>query len=104
MSSHFCLSLHFLDPSFHGRRDGGRPAWPPSPFRAFQALVTAAARRSRGEVSADISSALKWLEIQKPPVVVAPAGIEGSGYRLSVPNNAMDIVAKAWSRGNDSNS
>ncbi len=30
--------------------------------------------------------------------------VTASGYRASVPNNAMDIVAQAWCRGNDSNS
>src|SRR2546421_6383196 len=33
---------------------------------------------------------------------MAPPGLEGAGYRLSVPNNAMDIVARAWARGNES--
>jgi len=105
MSSYFCLSFRLLDPAFHGRGDGREREWPPSPLRVFQALVAAAARRNAGEIAAGAGFALKWLEGQKqPPVVVAPPGTEGSGYRLSVPNNAMDIVARAWSRGNDSNS
>lgn len=105
MPSHFCLSVRFLDAVFHGRGDGGEREWPPSPLRVFQALVAAAARRNAGELATGTLSALKWLERQtEAPVVIAPAGIEGAGYRLSVPNNAMDIVARAWSRGNDSNS
>jgi CRISPR-associated protein Csb2 len=98
--SHFCLSIRFLDSAFHGRRDGGTPEWPPSPLRVFQALVATAARCRRPGQAA----ALKWLEAQPPPVLIAPAGIATLGYSLSVPNNAMDIVANAWSRGNDSNS
>jgi len=103
MTSHFCLSLRFLDRAFHGSGDGSEREWPPSPLRVFQALVAAAARRNAGELDADARFALEWMERQRPPVIVAPASIEGTGYRLSVPNNAMDIVARAWSRGNESN-
>jgi CRISPR-associated protein Csb2 len=100
MPSHFCLSIRFLDPTFHGRGDGNRPEWPPSPLRVFQSLVMAAARR-RGASDFD---ALRWLEKQSAPILVAPVAMSAeASYRLSVPNNAMDIVAKAWVRGNDSN-
>lgn len=100
MPSHFCLSIRFLDPAFHGRGDENRPEWPPSPLRAFQSLVMAAARR-RGASDFD---ALRWLEKQSAPILVAPVAIPAeASYRLSVPNNAMDIVARAWVRGNDSN-
>jgi CRISPR-associated protein Csb2 len=47
--------------------------------------------------------ALKWLEQQPAPKLIAPAAVTASGYCLSVPNNSLDIVAKAWCRGNDSN-
>ena len=101
MPSHFCLSIRFLDTAFHGRRDGNQPEWPPSPLRAFQALVMASARRRGTEDFA----ALRWLERQSAPILIAPTAVAAEvSYRLSVPNNAMDIVAKAWVRGNDSNS
>lgn len=48
------------------------------------------------------SAALKWLERQPAPLIVAPPATVTIGRRLSVPNNAMDVVARAWSRGNDS--
>lgn len=104
MPSYFCLSVTFLDPQFHGRRDGDRPEWPPSPLRLYQALVAASAARwgERHRVSYAVS-ALKWLAHQGPPTIVAPVSNEGARYRLSVPNNAMDIVARAWVRGNYSN-
>jgi CRISPR-associated protein Csb2 len=55
-----------------------------------------------------IAPALKWLEQQAAPIVVAPVPMSTSdkapGYCLSVPNNAMDLVAQAWCRGNYSNS
>jgi CRISPR-associated protein Csb2 len=60
-----------------------------------------AAARRRGASDFD---ALRWLEKQSAPILVAPVAISAeASYRLSVPNNAMDIVAKAWVRGNDSN-
>lgn len=105
MPSRFCVSIRFLDPAFHGRRDGGEPEWPPSPLRAYQALVAAAAGRERTEAfTRPTRLALAWLEQQAAPIIIASAGVAASGYRLSVPNNAMDIVARAWARGNYSNS
>jgi CRISPR-associated protein Csb2 len=103
MGSQFNLSIRFLAPTFHGRGGGGEPEWPPSPLRVFQSLVAAAARRRRSRaLTPATQAALQWLEAQSPPTVVAPVGVTGSGYRLSVPNNAMDIVARAWCRGSDS--
>lgn len=105
MPSHFCVSIRLLFPAFHGRRDGGEPEWPPSPLRVFQSLVAATSARLRPEAFArQTRSAFTWLEQQPAPILIAPTGVSSSGYRLSVPNNAMDIVAKAWCRGNDSNS
>lgn len=100
MASHFALSFLFLDAAFHGRREGGEPEWPPSPLRAFQALVAAAAARGRTRsLGAQDIRALEWLEKQSPPIVVAPVGLHGSRYATSVPLNAMDVVGKAWVRG-----
>lgn len=102
---HYALiSVTFLDPLFHGRGDGDEPEWPPSPLRLFQALfagAAAASRASGGVAEADLA-AFRWLEQQQPPLVIAPEGRRGQAYRLSVPNNAMDVVAAAWARGNES--
>jgi CRISPR-associated protein Csb2 len=104
MASCFCVSLRFLAETFHGRRDAGVPEWPPSPLRVFQALTRAAAATSAGATLLPPAiEALTWLERQAAPTIVAPAVILSSGYRLSVPNNALDVVARAWSRGNYSN-
>ena len=100
MSSHLCLSFRFLDPAFHGRGDRGEPEWPPSPLRAFQSLVAAAARQQDPVVSEETGAALRWLEQQAAPTIITPASAPTRGYVLSVPNNAMDIVASAWRRGN----
>ncbi|MFW6106670.1 MAG: type I-U CRISPR-associated protein Csb2, partial [bacterium] len=98
MADYLCISVTFLDPRFHGRGDGGRPEWPPSPLRLMQAIV--AANAEHVATGGELDAALVWLENQSPPMILAPKHTEGQAYRLSVPNNAMDLVAKAWSRGN----
>ncbi len=104
MGCQFCLSMRFLAPTFHGRRDGGEPEWPPSPLRAFQSLVAAAGRAPSRWSAPATQPALRWLESQRPPTIVAPTGVTATGCRLSVPNNAMDLVARAWCRGGASDS
>lgn len=101
MPRSFCISVTFLDPEprFHGRGDGGKPEWPPSPLRLFQAIVAA-----NGQHLADAgttSNALRWLEHQPPPQIVAPAGEPGQRLPVYVPNNAMDLTAKAWAKGSE---
>jgi CRISPR-associated protein Csb2 len=93
MTDTLCLSFRFLAPWFHGRRDGGAPEWPPSPMRAFQAMVAGASRLGRLD---EFRPAFRWLETLSPPEILAPEAVEASGYRLSVPNNSMDIVARGW--------
>ncbi|MFO1321357.1 MAG: type I-U CRISPR-associated protein Csb2 [Burkholderiales bacterium] len=97
MSRHLVLSFRFLSPWFHGRGDEDAPEWPPSPLRAFQALVAAAARAGTLEST---RSALTWLEQCTAPLIVASEAVESAaGYRLSVPHNQMDFVGGQWSRG-----
>lgn len=104
MPHYLTLSVTFLDPTYHGRRTGGEPEWPPSPLRLFQALVAAAAARWGEHQRLDTPvAAFEWLESLPAPAIVAPPSDAGSPYRLSVPNNAMDLVARAWQRGNYSN-
>jgi len=105
MPTHFCVSMRFLSPAFHGRRDSGQPEWPPSPLRVFQALVAAAAAHEPARTLEPAArAAFEWLERLPAPTVVAPMGTNAPGYRLSVPNNAMDLVASAWCRGTSSGS
>lgn len=86
-------------------QDDDENEWPPSPLRVFQSLVAAAAASKRLD---EVSAALKWLEQQEAPTVLAPYLItipeKAPGYCISVPNNSLDIVAHAWCRGNYSNS
>lgn len=102
MPSYFCLSITLLDGAFHGRRDDGVPEWPPSPLRAFQALVAAAAARWRGpQIKTHDGPALEWLEGLEPPDILTPISRTAPlPYRLYVPNNAGDLVARAWAGGN----
>ena len=102
--THLVVTVRLLDGLFHGLRDRGEPEYPPSPLRLFQALVAAAARCNGGTLSDADRAALEWLEDLPAPAIVAPPCVASSGYTLSVPNNAMDLVARAWSRGNESNS
>jgi CRISPR-associated protein Csb2 len=97
----FRLTFRPLGDSFHGRGDGGEPEWPPSPLRAFQALVCAAAGRFRpGPFESYAGPALRWLEGLPPPEVLAPPGRTATRpYRLYVPNNAGDLMVAAWARG-----
>lgn len=97
MNANLVLSFRFLSPWFHGRGDAGAPDWPPSPMRVYQALVAASARAG---ILSSLQGALAWLEQRDPPRILAPEGLQGAaGYRLSVPHNAMDRVARDWCRG-----
>lgn len=74
---------------FHDGRFHGRPEWPPSPARLFQALVAAAAQ---GEKIPQIArEALAWLEcLEAPPLIVAPPARMGRSFDTFVPNNDLD--------------
>ena len=98
MQDYLCISVTFLDSRFHGRQDRNTPEWPPSPLRLFQAIIAANADQigSGGE----FDHAMRWLEQQSPPLIIAPEYEEGAPYCISVPNNAMDIIGKAWSKDN----
>jgi CRISPR-associated protein Csb2 len=98
MSEALCISVTFLDSRFHGRSDGGSPEWPPSPMRLYQSLV--AGNGAALDTGSDVDAALRWLETQPPPTVLAPPSKAGVSCPLYVPNNAMDLVAKSWVRGN----
>ncbi len=98
MPESLCISVTFLDARFHGRGDGASPEWPPSPMRLFQAMV--AANGPTLGTDSGITAALRWLETQPPPTLLAPPAQPGTPCPLYVPNNAMDVVAKSWVRGN----
>lgn len=95
------ISLTLPDETYHGQSDNGKPEWPPSPMRLFQAMVATAARGEDG-LSDEVSQALNWFAALPAPVIFTPRATFGIPLTTSVPNNSMDIVASAWSRGNES--
>lgn len=101
MSSALCMTIRFLQPCFHGRTDGGETEWPPSPLRMFQSLTAAAAARWRNPTLFESAAeALRWLERQAPPLIIAPkAAAAETKYRIYVPDNVGDKVAKSWNCG-----
>jgi CRISPR-associated protein Csb2 len=103
MSKYLCLTVRFLHPYYHGRADNNKPEWPPSPLRLFQALVCAAAARTRETGLPETAIGLfLWLERQSAPLLVVPKGAPASSpYRLYVPDNVADTVAKSWCRGRE---
>ncbi len=103
MSKFLCMTFRFIQPLplFHGKGDADKPEWPPSPMRAYQALVNAASLRGRGSpLNGDVRSILRRLEIVRPRIV-APVGETSTvGFRSYVPHNLSDLVTAAWHRGN----
>ncbi len=101
MPSYLCVTVRFLQSMSHGRGDGGEPEWPPSPLRLFQALAAASAARWNERIRLGYAvPALRWLEQQQAPTLVATHGEPSQvKYRLYVPDNVGDKVAGSWSRG-----
>ncbi len=98
-----CFTFHFLQPYSHGRGDGDEPEWPPSPLRMLQALVAASAARWNERQRLDYAApALTWLVERSPPTIIASDGtLSDTPYRLYVPDNVADKVAKAWAAGRE---
>jgi CRISPR-associated protein Csb2 len=104
MSSILCISFRFIQPFplFHGRGDADEAEWPPSPMRAFQALLNAACLRTRGKpLPSEVRSALQIIEVLHPSIVAPRATLCSVGHRAYVPHNQADLVMAAWERGNE---
>src|SRR5262249_13735179 len=72
--------------------------WPPSPARLYQALMAGLMTCGYQRHAETVEPALRWLEVQKAPEIRACQTAETSVYRISVPNNDMDIPARDWAR------
>ncbi len=85
-----CLlfTVEFLDGRYHGLEPDGRPEWPPSPARLFQALMASAARGAA--LAAEDKNALAWLERLDPPCIAAPPRHKGQAFGHFMPNNDLD--------------
>ncbi|MCC7388532.1 MAG: type I-U CRISPR-associated protein Cas5/Cas6 [Phycisphaerales bacterium] len=118
LAKRLCISVTFLQPTFHGRlgkEDHAPNEWPPSPLRLFQAMVAGAAARwgarsDEGGAGAgrerltdpEAIAAFRWLERiteAAPPVILAPGHEVGAPVPVYVPNNSADLVAARWARG-----
>lgn len=96
------ITFRFLQLESHGRGEDGRPEWPPSPLRMFQALVAASLGRwVESDRRAAAERALHWLEGRPAPTIVAGGHRPMASHRTYVPDNVGDKVAGSWSRGND---
>ena len=85
--------------AFHGRSGpGAANEWPPSPWRLFCALVSAARPRS----VSDIPDCLRWLVAQAPPVILSPEiGEPIAEPKHSVPLNGL-YISDPFREGNKS--
>jgi CRISPR-associated protein Csb2 len=90
-----CISATFLNESYHGKE------WPPSPARLFQAMLAGLMTGHYRALRPAAEPALRWLERQPPPEIFACERRAGRAYRLAVPNNDMDVVARAWAAGRE---
>jgi len=70
----------------HGSWYHGRPEWPPSPARLYQALVAG----SGPCLSEEVAEALSWIEQLPAPVIAVPRHKLGQSVPLFVPNNDLD--------------
>lgn len=102
MNSVLCITLRFLDPNpqFHGRDEDGKPEWPPSPLRFFQAILAASATCMRGpHYFESVKAAFLWLEKISPLILTPKVNPKRFGFRMYVPNNSGDLMTSAWARG-----
>ena len=77
------IEVIFTAGHFHGEE------WPPSPARLFQALVAASHQGAHGLIHQAVrDDALRWLEKQEPPSIVAPEAVRQREHLINyVPNN-----------------
>ncbi len=101
MPDYVRLTVRFLQPLAHGRGDGDVPEWPPSPLRVFQALVAAAAARWNERLMLEHGvPALRWLQDQQVPEIVACTGIASTvPTQFYVPDNTAELLVPSWKRG-----
>ena len=95
-----CVTVRFLQPTFHGRIDGGEGEWPPSPLRLFQALVASAARLPIG-LDDRTREAFHWLERCSAPIILAPPAMETTGRdsvatRIVVIYRPSSWIGREW--------
>src|ERR1035441_9018478 len=93
MGRTICISATFLTGRYHGEE------WPPSPARLVQAMVAGVKTGGYQALWPEAEKTLRWLERRPAPVILAMPEVKLQGYRLAVPNNDMDAVAREWAAG-----
>jgi CRISPR-associated protein Csb2 len=73
--------------------------WPSSPARLFRALVAGSMTGIYRAHWHEAEPALRWLEGLPAPEILAAEARSGQPFRISVPNNDMDIAAREWRAG-----
>ncbi len=88
------IEVTFTAGHFHGEE------WPPSPARLFQALVAASGRGAHGLIHQGVrEEALRWLEQQEPPSILAPEAVRQQDHLIGyVPNNDDEFGVDAHVR------
>lgn len=88
------ITVRLLDARWHGAG-----AWPPPPFRLFQALVAGALQGQPPDRAEQLAPAFSWLEALPPPTIAAPATRRGTALSTYEPNNDWELeVAKGHHR------
>jgi len=93
VESSFQISITFLMNRYHGKE------WPCSPARLFRALLAGSMTGGYRKQQEIVEPALQWLERLPAPVINAVSERHGEAYRISVPNNDMDVAAREWVAG-----
>ena len=93
MKTSLQISVTLLMNRFHGEE------WPCSPARLFRALLAGSMTGGNRQNQAKVEPALRWLEKQPAPEINVAPSTAGHPYRMSVPNNDMDIAAQKWISG-----
>lgn len=97
MAAAVCISASFLTGRYHGDE------WPPSPARLLQALVAGVKTGGYRTLWPEVEPGLQWLETRPAPAILARPVNHATGYRLAVPNNDFDSVARDWAAGRSAN-
>ena len=102
MTSFFCVTVRFLQSTCHGAGTGRAGVAPFPPPRVSIVNGRGGRPLERTRAYRACAPALRWLEKQPPPLIIAPrAKPSGVKYRLYVPDNVGDKVAGSWSRGGE---
>lgn len=95
--SEVAIAVTFLTARYHGRE------WPPSGARLYQAMVAGVMTGGYRALFHEVEPALRWLERQGPPAIVAAEAQNSSRYRIAVPNNDLDRAGVEWAAGREAN-